>query len=70
VDDVVAVAADSVEAEGVLAIVRAALEPVGLELNESKTRVVVGPCALSADATVSIVGSVETAVKESAVPVG
>jgi Reverse transcriptase (RNA-dependent DNA polymerase) len=70
VDDVVAVAADSVEAEGVLAIVRAALEPVGLELNESKTRVVVGPCALPADATVSIVGSVETAVKESAVPVG
>ena len=72
VDDVVAVTAGPVEAERVLAIVRAALEPVGLELNEPKTRVVVDPCTLPADATVSIAlgGSVETAVEESAVPVG
>jgi hypothetical protein len=72
VDDVVAVAAGPVEAERVLAIVRAALEPVGLELNECKTRVVVDPCTLPADTTVSIAlgGSVETAVEEAAMPVG
>jgi hypothetical protein len=72
VDDVVAVAAGPVEAERVLAIVRTALEPVGLELNERKTRVVVDPSTLPADTTVSIAlgGSVETAVEESAVPVG
>ena len=72
VDDVVAVAAGPVEAERVIAIVRAALEPVGLKLNERKTRVVVGPCTLPADTTVSIAlgGSVETAVEQSSVTVG
>jgi hypothetical protein len=76
VDDVVAVAAGPVEAERVLAIVRAALEPVGLELNERKTRVVVDPCTLPANTTVSIAldGGLETethsAVRESTVPVG
>jgi hypothetical protein len=76
VDDVVAVAAGPVEAERVLAIVRAALEAVGLELNERKTRVVVDPCTLPADPTFSIAldGGLETethgAAKESAVPVG
>jgi hypothetical protein len=76
VDDVVAAAAEPVEGERVLAIVRAALEPVGLELNERKTRVVVDPRTLPADTTVSIAlnGGVETdthgAVEESAVPVG
>jgi Reverse transcriptase (RNA-dependent DNA polymerase) len=72
VDDVVAVTAGPVEAEWVLAIVRAALEPVGLELSERKTRVVVDPFTLPADTMGSIAlgGSVETAVEESAVPVG
>ena len=76
VDDVVAVAAGPVEAERVLAIVRAALEPVGLELNERKTRVVVDPCTLPADTTFSIAldGGLETethgGVEKSAVPVG
>ena len=75
-DDVVAVAAGPVEAERVLAIVRAALESLGLELNERKTRVVVDPCTLPADTTVSIAldGGLETetqgAVEKSGVPVG
>jgi Reverse transcriptase (RNA-dependent DNA polymerase) len=72
VDDVVAVAAEPVEAERVLALVRAALEPVGLELNERKTRVVVDPSTLPADTTVfsALGGRFETAMEESAVPVG
>ena len=72
VDDVVAFAAGPVDAERVLAIVRAALEPLGLELNDRKTRVVVDTCTVPADTTVSIAlgGSVEMVVGESAVPVG
>ena len=76
VDDVVAVAAGPVEAERVLAIVRAALDPLGLELNERKTRVVVDPCTLPAGTTVSVAldGGLETgtpgAVEKAAVRVG
>lgn len=74
VDDVVAVAAGPLEAERVLAIVRAALEPVGLELNERKTRVVVDPSALRGGVAVSLaVRTTEEAADQTArtaMPVG
>jgi hypothetical protein len=54
VDDVVAVAGGPVDAERVLAIVRAALAHVGLELNERKTRVVLDASTLADETTVSV----------------
>jgi hypothetical protein len=43
VDDVVAAAEDTGEAEGILELLGGSLASVGLELNASKTRVVAGP---------------------------
>jgi hypothetical protein len=53
VDDVVAAAAHPDDAERVLAVIERALRPLALQLNRSKTRVVVDPSALDGAATVS-----------------
>jgi hypothetical protein len=67
VDDVVAVAAEPADAERVLAVVRAALEPLGLELNERKTRVVLDPSTLAGGPTMS---ALDPATPGAVVPVG
>ena len=57
VDDVVASVGGPAEADRVLQLVRASLARVGLELNESKTRVVVDPGAIASVQTVSMARS-------------
>jgi hypothetical protein len=56
VDDVVAAVSDRRSAERVLAGLAAVLARFGLELNASKTRIVLGPAAVELTATVSIAG--------------
>ncbi len=57
VDDVVASTGGPEEADRILELVRASLTRVGLELNESKTRVVVDPAAIASAQTVSMARS-------------
>jgi hypothetical protein len=54
VDDFVVRARGARDAERVLAVLRDSLGPLGLELNEAKTRVVLGPAALGRAPSVSI----------------
>lgn len=57
VDDVVASARGQRDAERLLAVLRAALASLGLELNESKTRIVMNPSETPCEATVSMAGT-------------
>jgi len=54
VDDFVVRARGARDAERVLAVLRGSLAPLGLELNEAKTRMVLDPAALGRAPSVSI----------------